>query len=164
MFPVIQLILIGWPLVQVPLCANFIAYFWAPYSPPRFLRFQGFLWVFMGFHGFLEVVITSNLGGPVGGLVGWVRFQEVSGGYNLQNRAWTFADAHTCAVCAQWQWRPLTTTPMPMSPMWKTHSSIIPLRSATTSINKEVQEVLEHAKVQGPHPWFLPSHPPFAMG
>ena len=31
----------------------------------------------MGFLGFLEVVITSNLGGPVGGLVGWVRFQEV---------------------------------------------------------------------------------------
>ena len=46
----------------------------------------------MGFLGFLEVVITSNLGGPVGGLVGWVRFQEVSGGYNLQNQAWTFAD------------------------------------------------------------------------
>ena len=44
---------------------NFIAYFWAPYtkSPPRF---RGFLWVFMGFHGFSEVVITSNLGGPVG--------------------------------------------------------------------------------------------------
>ena len=54
----------------------FIAYFWAPYtkSPPRF---WGFLWVFMGFHGFLEVVITSNLGGPVGVVGG---LGEVSGG------------------------------------------------------------------------------------
>ena len=46
----------------------------------------------MGLHGFSEVEITSNLGDPVGWLVGWVRFQEVSGGYNLQNLAWTFAD------------------------------------------------------------------------
>ena len=53
---------------------------------------QGFTWVYMGLHGFSEVVITSNLGDPVGWLVGWVRFQEVSGGYNLQNLAWTFAD------------------------------------------------------------------------
>ena len=44
----------------------------------------------MGFHGFLEVVITSNLGGPVGVVGG---LGEVSGGYNLQNLAWTFADA-----------------------------------------------------------------------
>ena len=49
----------------------------------------------MGLHGFLEVEITSNLGDPVGWLVGWVRFQEVSGGYNLQNLAWTFADDAT---------------------------------------------------------------------
>ena len=54
----------------------FIAYFGAPYTKSP-LRFQGFLWVFMSLHGFLEVGITSNLGGPVGWLVGWVRFQEV---------------------------------------------------------------------------------------
>ena len=39
--------------------------------------------------GFQKVGITSNLGGPVGWLVGQVRFQED----NLQNLAWTFADA-----------------------------------------------------------------------
>ena len=32
----------------------FIAYFWAPYTKSP-LRFWGFLWVFMGLHGFLEV-------------------------------------------------------------------------------------------------------------
>ena len=41
----------------------------------------------MGFLGFLEVVITSNLGGPVGGLVGWVRFQGV-----MTFRTGAFAD------------------------------------------------------------------------
>ena len=66
----------------------FIAYFWVPYTKNP-LRFQGFLWVFMGFHGFSEVEITSNLGGPVGVVGG---LGEVSGGYNLQNLAWTFPD------------------------------------------------------------------------
>ena len=51
----------------------------------------------MGFHGFSEVVITSNLGGPVGVVCG---LGEVSGGYNLQNLAWTFADA--CDGRIQW--------------------------------------------------------------
>ena len=60
--PVIQLFLIGWLLVSH--CVQiFIAYFGAPYT-------NEFTWV-------LEVGITSDLGGPVGWLVGWVRFQEV---------------------------------------------------------------------------------------
>ena len=79
----------------------FITYFWAPYTkgPPRF---QGFLWVFMGFHGFPWVFGGCNhfqLGGPSWGVGG---LGEVSGGYNLQNRAWTFADvAHGICCCCR---------------------------------------------------------------
>ena len=55
----------------------------------------------MGFHGFPWVFGGCNhfqLGGPSWGVGG---FQEVSGGYNLQNRAWTFADVATY-TCSFW--------------------------------------------------------------
>ena len=85
----IQLFLIGWLPVQVPLCANFYSIFLGPLYctkspevPGVSVGFHGFTWVFGGWNHF-------QLGGPswvVGGL------GEVSGGYNLQNLAWTFAD------------------------------------------------------------------------
>ena len=70
-------------------------FLWHIFGPP-ILKAPEVLGVsvgFHGFHGFSEVAITSNLGGPVGVVGG---LGEVSGGfrrYNLQNLAWTFADA-----------------------------------------------------------------------
>ena len=60
--PVIQFFLIGWLLVQVPLCANF----YSTFLGPLYQKSPEVSGVFVGFHGFLEVVIASNLGDPVG--------------------------------------------------------------------------------------------------
>ena len=58
-------------------------FLWHIFGPPilKPLEVPG---VSVGFHGFSEVEITSNLGDPVGWLVGWVRFQEVSGGITFK--------------------------------------------------------------------------------
>ena len=92
--------------------------------------------------------------------------------YLLQSGNITRTYAHVCCELTHMRrMRSTTTTPPHHDP----HAHVADVedalvyrppmqRRAATSINKEVQEVLEHAKVQGPHPWFLPFTPPLRHG